>query len=232
MKLSKTTLIFLGVGIFAILAVGMGVAYAQQSREQSRLDEQLSLAQLRLTNYSSPEELSSRRSKLESQLAELEIQFEDAKSLLRQPVESIEVTDTLFEVAEACDVEILELDSPGLARDSRNLRGITCSALSLKAKVQGDVHDLLSFIFMLSKKFPTGVFEAVGISIPEVVAEETGGEEIEEEEGVGEEEEAEEEEETGGEEEAGGEEETGGEEGEIDMPTVNLQLIIHTYEGD
>ena len=38
MKLSKTTLIFLGVGIFAILAAGLGMTYAQRSREQNQLD--------------------------------------------------------------------------------------------------------------------------------------------------------------------------------------------------
>ena len=233
MKLSKTTLVFLGVGIFAILAAGLGLTYSQRSREQNQLEQELSLAQLRLTKYSSPEELLSRQNELESQLAELGVQFEDAKGRLRQPVESIEVTDTLFEVAEACDVEIVELSSPGLASDSRNLRGITCSVLSLRAKAEGTVHDLISFIFMLSKKFPTGVFQSVGISIPEVIVEETGGgEEVGEEEGVAEEEETGGEEEAVGEEETGGEEEAGGEGGEISKPTVNFELLIHTYEGD
>ncbi len=194
MKLSKTTRIFLAIGIFVILVASLSMAYSQQSQEQSRLNQELSLAQLRLDKYS-PDKLPSQQRELESQLAQAEAQLKNAKASLSQSIESIEVTNTLFAVAEACDVEIIEINSPGPT--SKELEGVTCSVLSLTVKVEGDVPKLINFIHKLSWKFPTDVVESVEINVPEVT----------EEEG-----------------------ETGEE--ELEKPSANLKLCIHTYEGD
>jgi len=177
MKLSKTTLIFLGVGVFAILAAGLGLAYSQQSREQSRLEEQLSLAKLRLSNYS-PQKLSSQLEELESELTSLEAQLKDTKAGLHQSVETIEVTDILFEIAEVCDVAILGVSSPGLS--SKEIEGVACSVLTVTVQIEGDVSNLIDFILKLTGEFPTGVIQSADINIPEVLEEgEEGAEEAE-----------------------------------------------------
>lgn len=219
MRLSKITLIFLGVGIFAILAIGMGMAYAQQSREQSRLNEQLSLAQLRISNYS-PQKLSSQLEGLKSELTQLETQLKDSKACLCQSVESIEATDTLFEIAEVCGVEIIGVSSPGL--NSKEIEGIACPVLAVTVQIEGDVSNLIDFTLKLTGEFPTGVVQSVGINIPEV-PEEAEAEEMEEEQG---------EEEESEEEAVGEEEEEGIEEEELEKPSATLVLLIHTYEGD
>ncbi|GAH72300.1 unnamed protein product, partial [marine sediment metagenome] len=102
----------------------------------------------------------------------------------------IEVTDTLFKVAESCGVEITEIGSPGLNDEA--LEGLTCSVLMLTVKAEGSVLKLVNFILGLSDEFPTGVVEAVDINVPEVTEEEE----------------------------------------EAEPPSVNLELHIHTYEGE
>lgn len=179
MKLGKTVLIFLASGIFVVLVAGLFMAYSQQSQEQSQLHQELYLARLTIAKYS-PGKLSLQQRELESQLTHTESQLRAVKANLRQSIESIEVTDTLFEVAETSEVEIIEIGSPGLT--SKELEGITHSVLSLRAKVEGDVPNLIDFILELSRKFPSSMVESVEIDVPEVTEEEaeTGGEEIEE----------------------------------------------------
>ncbi len=119
MKLSKKTWIILVIGILIIAFANLSMTYSRQGKEQSRLDQELSLVQLTLATYS-PEELSSQQRELESQLAQAESELEDAKAHLRQSIESIEVTDTLFEVAQTWEVEIIDLRSSG--SDHRGFR--------------------------------------------------------------------------------------------------------------
>ena len=177
LKLSKKAWIVLAIGIFIIAFASLNMAYSQQGQEQIRINQELSLAQLRLARFS-PEELSSQQQKLENRLAHTEWKLEVAKASLRQLIESIEVTDTLFEVAETSGVEIIEINSPGLT--SEELEGVAYSILALTAKVEGNVPNLINFILELNRKFPTGVLESVEIVVPGVIEGETGGEEIEE----------------------------------------------------
>ena len=244
-KLSKAVLIFVAGGIFVILAASLGMAYIQQEQEQKQLPQQLSLAQASLTKYL-PEELSARQRELESRLAQTESQLRAAKNSLRQSIESIEATDTLFEIAETCDVEITEVNSPGVT--TKVLEGFTYSQLSLTVTVEGDVLNLIDFIYEWTHEYPTGVVKSVGITVPEVTEEEEGetGEEPQAEEGETEEEPQAEEGETGEEpqvEEGETEEEPQAEEGETEeepqveeeetqKPSANIELSIYTYEGD
>ncbi len=187
MKLTKTALIFLVVGIFVILVASLGVAYSYQGQEQSQLNQQLSIAQLALEKYL-PQQLSSQLRELERQLAQAESQLGGAKTDIHQSIESIEVTDTLFEVARTCDVEIIGISSLGMT--SKELEGFTYSTLSLRVKLEGDAPNLINFILKLSEKFPAGLVKWLEIDIPGVTEE------------------------------------------ELEKPSANLELCIHTYEGD
>ena len=164
MKLSKTALIVLVGGIFIILVAILGMTYSQQGQEQSRLNQELSLAQLRLEEYAS-EQLSSQQEELESRLTRLEARLRIVKAGLYQSIQNIEATETLYEVAEAYDVEIVEVSSPGLANEE--LEGITYSFLALTVTVEGDEEaDLIDFIDAWTKEYPTGVVESVEITVP------------------------------------------------------------------
>lgn len=169
MKLSKTAWILLATGIFIVVVVRLNMTHFQQVEEQSRLYQELSLAQMRLNN-SPAQQLASQQREQESWLAQTESQLKAAKANLRQSIKSIEVTHALFKVAETCGVEITQVSS--LGQTTKALEGVTLSVLSLTARAEGDMPDLINFILELSKEFPTGVVESVGIDEPKVTGEE------------------------------------------------------------
>ncbi len=168
MKLGKKARIFLAGGIFVVLMASLFMIYYQHGQEQSRLSDELSLVQLALTRFS-PEKLSAQQKVLESRLTRTELELGTAKTKLRQSILSIEVTDTLFDVADTHNVEIIGIDSPGVT--SEELEGVSLSILSLTAVVEGDVSNLIDFIVELSEEFPTSVDSAVEIIFPASVDE-------------------------------------------------------------
>lgn len=203
MKLSKTSWLILTVGIFIIAFASVGFARSQRIHEQNQLHEELSLVELRLSKFQL-EELASQQEELEKQLSQTMLQLETAKATLSQPTESITASDTLFDIAKTCGVEITEISSSGLT--TGDLEGITCSVLSLTVRVEGNTSSLISFITTLNDTLTTGVVKSVEISIPAIDRE---GEQ------EGEEEEQEEEEEK-----------------EKEKPSANIHLVIYTYQGD
>ena len=173
-RLSRTSWILLAVGIFVILVSSLGAAYGVQQNEKTRLDEELSLAQLRLAKYS-PDELSAQQEELESQLAQIESEVTANKAYLSPSIENIEVIEALFvALAEATSVEVVEINSSSLT--SKEVEEATFSALPLNLTIEGAVPNLLSFVRELSQKFPTNVVGSIKMNIPEVIE----GEEIEE----------------------------------------------------
>ena len=165
--LSKIALMFLSIGIFFVLAVILGVAYSQANSNRSRVEEELSLAQLRLANSPSPQQLSLQLEDLENKLTEVEIQLSDTRSHLDQSIESIEAVDTLYKVAEPYHVEITEISSPTLS--SRTPEGVACTVLLLSVNIEGEVSDIIGYVRKLSIEFPTGVVESVVINVPEML---------------------------------------------------------------
>lgn len=169
MKLSKTSWLILTVGIAIITFASLGIAHSQQVHEQNQLNEELSLAERRLNGLQF-EELSSQQAELEKQLSQTVSQLGAAKARLSQPAESIAASDALFDIAETCGVEVIEISSSGLS--SGDLEGITCSVLPLTARVEGDVPNLISFVIKLNSDFMTGVVKSVDISVSENTTEE------------------------------------------------------------
>jgi len=149
----------------------LGTAYGRQLREQNELTQQLPLAQHVLTQYSSEEPLSQKMA-LEKQLSQIESQLETAKNRLSPAIKSNDITDTLFEVAKASNVQITEITSS--SKTSGDLEGISCSILSLTVIAQGDVTSLIYFATALSNKLTTCAIQAVKIEVPEVFEEDAG----------------------------------------------------------
>ena len=170
MKLSKTALILLVVGIFVVIFAGLGVAYSQQGNEQRRLTEELDLAQLRLQKFPASQ-LASQREELENRLAQAESQLEKAKTDLIHLIESIEASNTLYDIAETCSVEITEIRS--FAQTHLGVGGIPCSALPITVQVEGEVLNLIDFIYRWTSEYPTGTVKSVEINAPEKSDEET-----------------------------------------------------------
>jgi len=170
LKLSKKSGLILIVGIAIAIFAGLWLARGQQVDEQEQLHEELSIVAMRLNGLQG-EEISSQQGELEKQLSQTISQLETAKTTLSQSTESIAVSGTLFDIAEAIGVEITEISSSHLSSDS--LEGITCSVLPLSVTVEGDVADIISFVGSLNHDFKTGIVKSVGISIPETTSEET-----------------------------------------------------------
>ena len=164
MKLSKTSWLMLTIGIFIIAFASLGIARFQQVQEQNQLEAELSVAERRLDNFQL-EQFYSQKNELEEQLDRAISQLKAAKDNLGQSIESIEVTDSLFEIVKACGVEVTEISSSGIASDK--LEGITCSILRLAIRVEGDVPNLISFITKLNDDFTSGVVKSAEITIPE-----------------------------------------------------------------
>jgi hypothetical protein len=158
----------LSVGIFVVVAASLGITRSQQLGEQSRLDNELTITEERLSNLQ-VEQLRQQQEELQKRLDESTIQLAAAKDGLRQSVESINVTDEFFEVAQSCGVEVMSISSSSIG--SENLGDIVCSVITLNAAVQGGVSNLINFVISLNNDFTTGIVKSAQISIPEVAGE-------------------------------------------------------------
>ena len=167
MKISKKTWLVIVIGIFVVVGIGLNMVRSQQVQQQDELNAEFALTQLNLSRLQL-EQLSSRQAELESQLSQATSQSEAVKAMFSQPIGSVAATTILFGIAEAHGVEVTEMTSSGLASDS--LEGVTYSVISLAAKVEGDVPNLVSFVTKLNSYFTTGVVKSITITIPETTS--------------------------------------------------------------
>ena len=167
--ISRTGWIILAVGITIIAFANLGVARFQQVQERNQLNEKLSLAKQKLSEFQL-EQIYSQQEELEKQLDQTMSQFQTAKTILSQPIGSISTSGKLFDIAETCGIEVTEINSSSPA--SGNLEGIVCSILPFNVVVEGDVPNLIDFIIKLNGDFKTGVVTSVDMR----VSENTGGE--------------------------------------------------------
>ena len=164
MKVSKKTWLIVAIGIFVIAVAGLYMVYSKQVKEQNQLNEQLTSAQSRLSGVNL-EKLSSQLAEEEEKLSQATSQFGTLKAVLSQPAGSITVTDILFDIAGAHDVEVTEMTSTGLTDAS--LEGVPLLVIPVTVKVEGDVPNLVSFVVELNNFLTTGVVESITITIPE-----------------------------------------------------------------
>ena len=185
MKLGKTSWLILIAGVVIVAFVSLGLARSRQVGEHEQLNEELTVAETRLTNVQL-KELQIRKGELEAQLDEATAQLKAAEDNLRQSNESIDVTDFLFVIAQACGVVINDIHSSDLSSDE--LAKINCSVSHLSITVTGDVPNLISLVTRLNNDFTTGVVDSVDITIHEITAQAVEGEIAAETEGETEEE--------------------------------------------
>ncbi len=164
MKLGKTSWRILIAGVVIVIFASLGITRVQQVNEQKRLSDELDMVEMRLERLQL-KQLSSQQEDLEKQVEQTTSQLEAAKDNLRQSIESIGVTDSFFEVAEACGVKVVALNSSGPASDK--LVNIACSILPLSAVVEGDVPNLIRFVTKWNTDFTTGIVKSADIDIPD-----------------------------------------------------------------
>lgn len=179
MKLSKMSWLLITIGALVIISATLGIITFQRVSEKNELCEKLDLA---LSNLQSNlqvqqlEGLSLRQEELEVQLDQATSQFEVVKAMLSQPVGNVAASSILFDVAQAHDLEVTEVTLPGPSSES--LEGISCSVISLSARVEGDIMDLVRFMIELNTYLTTGVINSVVITIPETTSEEKASADI------------------------------------------------------
>ena len=167
MKLSKTSSLILTIGIFFIAFVGLGIAHSRQASEQNQLGEELYVAEQGLSKLPL-QKLRSQKNDLEERLNRTLLQLEAAKNELSQPIKSIDITDSLFEIAGDCRVEISDVNSSVITSDK--LEGINGPVIQLLINFEGDLTDIISFITRLNNDFATGVVKSAEIKLPETTA--------------------------------------------------------------
>lgn len=175
MKFTKTSWLLIVIGAFIIILAGLGVVRYQQVYQQNQMNEKLALNQSGLEQIRL-EPLSAREGELEEQLGQTTSQFEAVKAILSQPIESVTVSTTLFDIIEAYGLEVTQMASSNLA--GGGLEGISCSGISLTAKVEGDVNDLINFTTELNSYFATSIVKSITITIPETASEEKASADI------------------------------------------------------
>ena len=164
MKLGKTSWVLLIGGVLLIIFVSLGFAGTRQMRQQEKLATDLKVAQQRVANLQL-EQLADRQEQLNVTLNKVNAELETAKNKMRQPNESIDVTDSLFQIAESCKVTIDEMSSAGLS--NKEVAKIKCSSQSLNLFASGEVLDLIRFVARLNTDFTTGLVDSVNMNIPE-----------------------------------------------------------------
>jgi hypothetical protein len=162
MKFSKVSLLFLIIGVFLIAIVGLGAVRSKQLVQQRDLNKELTTAQIKLGGLQ-VDQLTQKQDGLEKQLSDTMAQSKTDRELLSQPADTLAIGDTLFKLAQANGVEVVEVTSPGLT--PANLEGVKCSALDINAKIKGDVLNLVNFIKDLNAALKTGIVKQVDITI-------------------------------------------------------------------
>jgi hypothetical protein len=205
LKLSKASWLILAAGVFLIVLAGLGLTRSQQMKEQTELDEQLSLSEKRLSTLQTAQ-LTQQLENLKVKVEESESQVKDAQARLDQTVVSVDVADEFYKIANYCSVNITSLTTSKIA--SSKYLNVPMSTTSLNAAVKGDKKNIVDFIISLNNGFVTGKMGSISISF--------AGAEAEEENPDSEEEEEEPEE---------------GEELSTGTATASISLLIYSYEG-
>jgi hypothetical protein len=213
MKLSRITWYVLGTGIIIIGVVSLYMLYTQEEGERKELETALATTQDVLPG------LAEERATLESKLTENEDKLAQAESQLSANgekfpvlVESIELDEQLFLLADEWGLEITELvaSEPHYknikveAGDEIKVEDVIFFTTSFTVDVKGEVTDILEYInaIVTHHDFNTATVELAGIEIPEPLREEEK-DELTEEEIL-----------------------------EREMPSASIKLVIYGYEGE
>lgn len=164
LKLSKTSWLILSAGIFVVILAGLGVTRSQQLKEQSVLEEELTLSSMKMDTIQ-VSHLRPQLDELQQRIDESQTQLIEVKNRLRQSVVSADVIEKCFAIAEYCEVEIQTLSNT--TSTIRGFSGIQCAQTNISASVTGDVENIVDFLIGLNEGYTTGYVDSVQITIAE-----------------------------------------------------------------
>ena len=168
MKLSKTAWWILGVSIFILAAVILVVLHAGKSGDAEQLEDNISITKTLLN------ELTAKSEALDSQIAQLYNQLNEADSAYRQSkanfpksVMSIEYDEELFFIADDFNLEVMSLVASEPYEDE--VEGVLFYTTIFEVEVRGLVSNIISFINNVTTGgyFDSATIELVNIEVPE-----------------------------------------------------------------
>jgi hypothetical protein len=162
MKLSKTSWLILSAGVFTVVLAGLGVTRTGQMKEQNKLDEELGMY-TSILEKSQAIPLETQLGDLQEKLKESESQLAEAKDRLRQTVLSVDVTDNFFQIANYCQVIVMNLNTSSISKIAIN--DVSFSTISITASVTGELSSLIDFIISLNKGYTTGFVRSAQLSV-------------------------------------------------------------------
>jgi hypothetical protein len=168
LKLSKTSWLILAAGVFLVVLAGLGLTRSQQLKEQTRLDDELSMSEKRLATLQTAQ-LSQQLEDLRVNVEEAQAQLEEAQARLRQTVVSVDVTDEFFKIAEYCSVNVTTLSTTTISQTK--YKDLTFSTIALTATVSGKKADIINFIISLNNGYVTGNLQSAQVTFNEAFQE-------------------------------------------------------------
>jgi uncharacterized membrane-anchored protein YhcB (DUF1043 family) len=199
MKFSKTTLIILGVIVFAVIAGLLYMRYSRQLGEQDQIKSKIDANKAQLTRLvAEREKYQSELAKVEEELAQKKrdldaalLSLNAAKTNWPDEAQSIEYETKLFDLADGWNLQItvVQTGEPG----TQNIQGITFSTYTYNVSVTGlpltegfekateyqdyiyeEVANILGFITSVvhDDYFSTANIDVVNISIPPLLTSE------------------------------------------------------------
>lgn len=175
MKISKRTLLIIGVVILVVIAFALNNVRSKQTREQSELNKKLEQVQTRIKGLP-VEKASPRQAELEKQLSQATAQFEAVQAMLSQPLSSVAVTNRLFDIAKTNNLQVTKMTSSALA--SAKLGGLPCVTVPVSARVEGNLTNVVNFVAGVNSAFATGTINSIAITITGTGKEETASADI------------------------------------------------------
>ncbi len=157
MKLSNAKWLIILVGVAVIAIAGLGMAYSKESDEQSQIDGDLAQAQLILSKSTS--NFQAEKQELNDKMSQAKAEIDALKPVLSPSIESIEAVDSLFKIAQNCNMAILDVAATVPGKDKLN--GANYATVQLTVRVQGQQTTILGFLTEWTKANPTGVIQSV-----------------------------------------------------------------------
>lgn len=164
LKLSKTSWLLLSAGIFVVVLAGLGVTRSQQLKEQTQLEEELTLSTMKVDTIQ-VSHLRPQLDELQQRLDESITQLSEVQDRLRQTVLSVDIAEKYFAIAEYCDVVISNISTTTISTAS--IGGIAVSSASIGASVSGELDNIIDFLIGLNEGYTTGYVQSVQIGIPD-----------------------------------------------------------------
>jgi len=163
MKISKNSWFTIALGFLVMAAASLSLVYYQRASEREQLEADLFLNRSKLSSVDMST-LTYQQEKLEGDLNKAYREYEADKEKFVQSIENIAVSNVLYSTANVNGVNITGMSSSDVS--SEVIEGASCIALSLNARVVGDVDKLIAFITQLNDDLINVVVKSVSMAIP------------------------------------------------------------------